>query len=294
MSLIDSLPGMDRAKEAASLINILRGFKSHLGEIINSTTDLRQQDFSGATVSDADLGYKEKPLADILRDHPELKNGLDEYLDKNIYHGIRGYFLSLYDKTSKTINGVQGALNSGQVKGLDELVIALEKGSAKEILLPVVAFTYVVGKILLTISGYGAGIYGRRSDNYLKDIIRPMEDDFKLQASSLLSLVPLGNKVTELFHLSSIDTRVQELINEKASLYVVNSLRQQNGLEPLKEPLNVPGLVDKANEYLKSKEPMLQEYGHSFSRAYEKIMAMPGYMMEKIGYAVHRPMQQGA
>lgn len=295
MSIADSFPGMKEAKEAAGLLNVLRGFKAQLGEIVSSAGSIENIDFGKTLITDDALGYRNKPLSEILDEHPELKNSLDGYLDKKIYHGMRGYFLRLYDKTAKTINGVQNILNSGEARGLEKLVVSLEKEGAKEILLPVAAFTYVVGKVLLTVSGYGAGIYGMRGNNYMKDMMRPMADDFRLQASSLLSVVPFGNKVSELFHLTSIDNRVQELIEEKASVYVINSLRKQRGLEPMKDPLNLPGFVDKANEYYKSTlEPKLQEYGHAPAMAYEKFRAFPGYVMKKMGYGVMHSQAHGS
>lgn len=289
--MANTIPAWDEAKKVSELVNILKGAKNKLLDVIKGTQGVNQEQawdyIMKKHIQDPQLGI-DSSIGDILQQRPEFKTMLRGYLNNNVYTGMRGYFLNLYRDTDYAITQIQKELSSGSMKGIDKLLI---KAGEKSVTLPAMILTYIIGKPLLMISGYGSGIYGGKPQ-YLSDIFKISGDDLKLQATTLLHMSPiLGHQFSELLHLNNLENRVHGLISDMSSRYILNQLRAEQGLDAIAYRSDAPSLFsafkDKVDKSKIDIETKVREYG---SRLYDTVGGMASYTAEKIGYKVQKPL----
>jgi hypothetical protein len=195
-----------------------------------------------------------------------LSNDLDAYIKKNVLGGLKGRLARLLDITTSIKDSLEDVVEAGDI---------LTVGQTTPSQVPLYLASQSAYTILSGILGFTSGTYkfSRKGiSNYLADSARGY-------LGAAANIVPILGSFIELgTNFDNKRPRIAEAASRKTAYWLVNKVRAQKGLGPLKSEDDLeqilrssgPSIKDRAKEKfreygdkIKSKIPL---YGSDFAR----------------------------
>ncbi|MFH1398761.1 MAG: hypothetical protein ABIG95_01460 [Candidatus Woesearchaeota archaeon] len=197
----------------------------------------------GTKASDADLGIGGITLEEIAR-----QNGLEEefgqYIRSDIIGGIRGRTAYALDLVTSMKDSLEDAVELAEVggsaasavTGAGPIVIQIG-GNTFEV--PLYVAVQTVYTTLATLLGYVSGTYtltAKGTVNYISDTIKGM--------GVIGNAIPLLGSIFEFgTNLDDKRDRIAEASAQRASVWLINKIREKKGLPVLEQPRDLVGII---------------------------------------------------